>query len=140
MKYSVQAHAIYKNLFHIVWIPKYRRRILKLGVGVYLERVLDTITSNRFPEVKILERNIQQDHIHMLLSIPPKYAVSEIVRTMKSESSRLTRKKFEYLRRCENMWSVGYFSCTVGINERVIRNYIKYQEKQDKGQAELVLD
>ena len=95
------------------------------------------------PSVTIEECNIQIDHIHMLLIIPPKYSVADVVAQLKARTSGLLRKKFDWLAKVywkENIvWSPGYFVSTVGINEQQIRKYIKYQQSQDSGQAQLVL-
>lgn len=138
MKIKVQAHVAYQTQYHVVWIPKYRHTVLVEGVKQYLEKVFYSVLEERYPDVYISEQNIQVDHVHMLLEIPPKYAVSAVVGVLKGVSSRLMRKEFDYLKIRREMWSVGYFVSTVGANEAVIRRYIRYQEKQDRGQAELV--
>jgi len=135
MKIKVQAHAAYQTQYHIVWIPKRRRQVLVSGVREYLKKVLLTITQERYPDIYITELNIQPDHLHLLVEIPPKYAVSTIVGYIKRTSSKLMRRKFTYLTRQPAMWSVGYFVSSVGINESTIRKYIRYQEKQDLGQV-----
>ena len=96
------------------------------------------------PEIEILTMNHDKDHIHLHLSIPPKIRVSDAVRTIKSISGRLMKKKFEYMRKAywgvEGIWSDGYFVSTIGINEKVIMRYIEKQGQEDMGQAQLVLD
>lgn len=140
MKFHVQAHVTYKTRYHIVWIPKYRRKTLVKGVREYLEKVMDTYLSDRYPDVILIERSVQEDHIHVLIQIPPKYSVSKIVGDIKANTSRLMRKQFAYLARADEMWSIGYFVSTVGTNEKMIKNYIQNQEKQDKGRSEIVLE
>lgn len=137
MKIKVQAHVTYLTQYHVVWIPKYRHKILVEGVKQYLEKIFMTLLQERYPDVYISEQNIQVDHVHMLIEIPPKYAVSTVIGYLKGGSSRLMRKQFEYLKIRREMWSVGYFVSSVGVNESVIRRYIQYQEKQDLGQAHL---
>ena len=90
-------------------------------------------------QVHVLERKVLEDHVHALLEIPPKYSVSKIIGDIKANSSKEMRKKFDYLKQQNEMWSVGYFVSTVGTNEKIIQNYIQNQEKQDKGQAQLAL-
>ena len=138
MRIKVQAHVAYQTQYHVVWIPKYRHKILVEGVKQYLEKVFYAILEERYPDVYISEQNIQLDHVHMLIEIPPKYAVSAVIGLLKGTSSRLMRKRFAYLQTRREMWSVGYFVSSVGANESVIRRYIQYQEKQDLGQATLV--
>ena len=138
MKIKTQAHVAYQTQYHVVWIPKYRHKVLVEGVKQYLEKVFYSILEERYPDVYISEMNVQVDHVHMLIEIPPKYAVSVVIGVLKGVSSRLMRREFDYLRTKKEMWSVGYFVSSVGANESVIRRYITYQEKQDRGQAELV--
>ena len=140
MKFHVQAHVTYKTRYHVVWIPKYRRKTLVKGVREYLEKVMDTYLTDRYPDVILIERSVQDDHIHILLEIPPKYSVSRIVGDIKANTSRLMRKHFDYLSRANEMWSIGYFVSTVGTNEKMIKNYIRNQEEQDKGRSEIVLE
>ena len=138
MRIKVQAHVAYQTQYHVVWIPKYRHKILVPGVKEYLEKVFYPVIEERYPAVYISEQNIQVDHVHMLIEIPPKYAISAVIGVLKGTSSRLMRKQFAYLQTRREMWSVGYFVSSVGANESVIRRYIQYQEKQDLGQATLV--
>ncbi|MFW5720163.1 MAG: IS200/IS605 family transposase [Candidatus Dojkabacteria bacterium] len=135
MKTRVQSHVAYQLLYHIVWIPKYRKKVLVPGVSSYLDKVIRTYLQDRYPDVVVEEMNVQVDHVHILLVVPPKYSVSKVVGDIKSNSSRLLRKKFEYLRRgSSSLWSVGYYVSSVGLDEQRIRKYVRYQENQDKGQ------
>ena len=138
MEILTQAHAAYRLMYHIVWIPKYRRKILQKGIAEYCEEVIKTEMIDRYPDVRIEEINIEIDHVHVIAIIPPKYAISRIIGEMKSRSSKKMREKYEYIKRNETMWSIGYFVSSVGLDEKKIRRYVKYQEKQDKGQAKLV--
>ena len=137
MKTRVQAHVAYRLIYHVVWITKFRREVLVTGVAEYTDKTIRSITSDSYPDVVIEELNIRQDHIHMLAVIPPKYSISNVIRVIKSESSRKLRKEFEYLRRYDSLWSIGYFVGSVGMDEQRIRRYVEYQEEHDKGQAEL---
>ena len=93
--------------------------------------------------VEIVEQNIQVDHIHTVMIIPPKYAVSDVIGRLKGRSASLLRKQFQWLERVywkENIvWSPGYFVSTVGVDEEQILRYVKYQQDQDSGQAKLDL-
>jgi putative transposase len=126
----------------VVWIPKYRRKILNPGVKEYLERVWPKILKE-MPGVEIVEQNIQVDHIHTIMVIPPKYSVSEVIGRIKGKSAGRLRKKFAWLENVywkENIvWSPGYFVSTVGLNEQSIIKYVRWQAEQDSGQAKLVL-
>ena len=140
MEYRKQAHAVYYTRYHVVVSTKYRRKILKEGVGEYLKKLVLEISKSH-PDIEILEVNTDLDHVHFLVSIPPKYAVSEVVGKIKANTGRKMRKKFKFLdqvyRGVEVIWSIGYFVSTVGINETVIRNYIENQSQEDSGQAKL---
>ena len=94
-----------------------------------------------YPDIVIKEANCDEDHIHLLMVIPPKRAVSWVVNVLKANTARLMRKKYEFLKyqygKKAGIWSAGYFVSTVGVDEDVIANYIKYQGKEDQGQAKL---
>ena len=142
MELKHSGHSLYATQYHIVWIPKYRRRVLNPGVRDYLNKLFPKILRT-MPGVEIVEKNILVDHIHMAIIIPPKYAVSEVVGMMKGQTSSQLRKRYEWLKRVywkENiMWSPGYCVSTIGLNEEQIIQYIRWQERQDSGQAKLVL-
>ena len=134
------AHGVYRTEYHIAWIPKYRRRILNAGVANYLEKILPQVVAE-MPGCEIVEKNIQPDHIHMVMVIPPRYAVGAVVGRMKGRTASLLRRKMAWLARVfwkENVvWSPGYFVSTVGVDEEKIIAYVKWQEQQDHGQAKL---
>ena len=141
MKIKLNAHGSYKHQFHIVWIPKYRRKVLKLGVKTYVSRGINEILTYH-PELEIIKFNIQIDHVHLIIDIPPKYSVATIVGKIKQNSSRKIRERFEWLHKVYKpgvFWSPGYFSSTVGLNETQIRRYVEYQEKVDKHQYQINL-
>lgn len=137
-----QAHCVYRCEYHIVWIPRYRHKILKeKGVKEYLKIKLVEIRKE-YPEIEYIEMNIQNDHIHLLVSFPPKYSISEVVQILKQNTSRSMRDKFDFIRehyRKGGMWSTGYFVSTVGLDEEVIKKYVRYQGEEDSGQAKLAL-
>jgi putative transposase len=133
-------HGMYRTEYHVVWIPKYRRRVLNPGVRGYLSKVFPAILRG-MPGVEILEINMQEDHIHVVMIIPPKYAVSEVLGRIKGQSASKLRKKFAWLAKVywkENVfWSPGYFVSTIGVNENQIIRYVRWQGSQDSGQAKL---
>jgi len=140
MEYKKQAHAIYYTRYHIVISTKYRRKVLKRGMGDYLNRKI--LQVGKFhPEIEIMEINTDVDHIHVLVSIPPKMSVSEAIRLIKANTGKAMRKRFPFLDKVywgvDGIWSIGYFVSTGGINESVIRKYIELQGKEDSGQAKL---
>ena len=139
MKIRFSAHGAYHHQFHVVWIPKYRRKVLKGDLKQYLEHGLFDIQKFH-PDVEIEALSIQIDHVHLVIVIPPKYAVSAIVGKIKANTSREIRRRFPWLKRIywrNEFWSVGFFSSTVGIDEEVIKRYVEFQEKVDKGTLQL---
>lgn len=141
MEYRRLAHCTYHAQYHVVIGTKYRRKILKDGMGRYVLILMKRVT-RIFPEVAILEQNSDQDHVHMLLSIPPKYAVSDVVGYLKGQSARAMRKEFPWLSRvyygADGIWSDGYFVSTTGVNEEIIKRYIELQGLEDSGQSKIV--
>ena len=142
MENRLSGHSVYRTEYHVVWIPKYRRQILNSGIREYLQKLWPKILRG-IPGVEILEQNMQVDHIHTIIIIPPKYSVSDVIGRMKGLSASKLREKFRWLERVywkENIvWSPGYFVSTIGLNEEQIIKYVKWQESQDSGQAKLVL-
>ncbi len=140
MHNRVSNHSVYRTEYHVVWIPKYRRRILNPGVAAYLSKLLPKLL-RQLPGVEIVLQNIQPDHIHAVMVIPPRYAVSDVIGRLKCQSASGLRKQFGWLDRVywkENVvWSPGYFVSTVGVDEAKILAYVKWQERQDSGQAQL---
>ena len=137
MEIRLSGHSAYRTEYHVVWIPKYRRRVLNPGVRGYLKKLFPRILVD-LPGCEIVEQNIQAEHIHTVMIIPPKYAVSAVIGQIKQKSASLLRKKFPFLHevyRGEPMlWSPGYFVSTVGIDEAKIIKYVKWQQRQDSGQ------
>jgi putative transposase len=143
MRLRKQGHCAYKCEYHLVLVTKYRRKIFNEGSYSYFCEIMNGVIYDGIPEVILLKVNHDKDHIHMLLSIPPKMRISDVVRRVKSITERLLKKKFEYMRKAyggvDGIWSDGYFISTVGVNEEIIKNYIEQQGKEDSGQAQLVL-
>ena len=129
------SHTSYRCKYHIVIVPKYRRMVIynKLRRD-HIVQIL-TFLINRKPDVKLIEGEVCPDHIHMLLEIPPKYAVADFMGYMKSKSrlmifDRHANLKYKYGSR--HFWAKGYFVDTVGKNEKVIMEYIQNQLQEDK--------
>ena len=143
MKLHKQAHTVYKTQYHIVWVTRYRRKILVPGVAEYLKQSLKEVRKFH-PDWYIEEMGTDQDHIHLHMIIPPKYAVSKVVETLKSVTAKQLKDKFSHFLSQVywdggGIWSRGFFVSTVGANEATIKRYVEYQGKQDAGQAQLVL-
>lgn len=142
METKLSGHGVYRTEYHILWIPKYRRRILNPGVGGYIGKLFPKVL-RRMPGCEILERNIQIEHIHLILVIPPKCAVVDVIGEIKQYTASRMRGKFAWLGEAywkeQEVWSPGYFVPTVGLDEKQITEYVKWQGGQDSGQASLDL-
>jgi putative transposase len=142
MKLLKSAHAVYKTQYHIVWPTRFRRKILVNGVDTYLEIKLKEV-SQYYPDWQYLEIGMGKDHVHIHIIIPPKYAVAKVVETIKTNTSKALQEKFGFLEKVywdkKGIWSKGYFVSTVGIDEKIIKNYVRMQGEEDAGRAQLVL-
>ena len=142
MEYTKTAHSIYFLQYHIVWVCKYRRRILNPGVCGYIRKILPKLLRS-MPGVKMETIGFDQDHLHMLMSIPPKYSIATVMGQLKSQSALRLRDHFSWLSKVywnENIvWSPGYFVSSVGVDEKTIKQYVEHQGRQDSGQLQLKL-
>lgn len=128
------SHCHYQHEYHIVWGTKYRRKILKPYVKeAFLEALFEVL--KKYPKLHLTAVNTDRDHVHLQIEIAPDISVSEAMKRIKGHTSVFLKKKFKFLRRIyldEGVWSVGYFSSTIGINDELVRKYIAYQGKRDK--------
>jgi putative transposase len=133
-KYRKLSHVVYKCDYHIVWTPKYRFRVLFGEVKTLVEKDMRMLCE--WKGVEILELNVQIDHIHLVCSIPPKVSVSELMGTLKGKLAIKLFKSYPNLKQKpywgNHFWSRGYFVTTVGVDEEIIKRYVKYQEGEDK--------
>ena len=138
MDYKKQGHCVYYVRYHLVIATKYRHKVLRAGFGEYFKRAVIGIF-RQVPEIEIVEVNTDSDHAHILLSIPPKMSISEVVKLIKAKTGMRMRKKFPFLDTVywgqSGIWSRGYFVSTVGVSESTIKKYIEMQGKEDGGQA-----
>ena len=127
--YWTGSHTKHRHMYHIVWIPKYRKRILKDDLADRLDVLLRECAA--INQWQIHELNIQTDHVHMLVQLKPNISVSKAVQFFKGGSSKIIRDEFPELREFlwgDSFWADGYFSETVGqVNMDVIREYIQNQ-------------
>ncbi len=127
------SHSRWECKYHVVFIPKCRRKALYKQLRPHLGEVLKKLAV--YKECKIEEGHLMQDHVHMLISIPPKYSVSQVVGYIKGKSAiHLARVYGERKRNFvgQHFWARGYFVSTVGRDEELIREYIRHQEEEDK--------
>ena len=133
-RFKKLSHSIWHCKYHIVWVPKYRYRILTgdLKRAVYASIAKDII----YQRCELIELNIQPDHVHLLVMIPPKICVSDFVGRIKGRSAIQVFQKFKYLKGRPywggHFWAKGYCVDTVGVDAEMIRLYVKHQEKQEK--------
>lgn len=128
------SHSIYECKYHLVFCPKYRYRILHGEVAEYAGREIQQLCKYK-DGVEILEMNIQSDHIHLVLSIAPKYAVSNVMGYLKGKLAMRLFAQYEHLGKRywgRHLWSRGYCVSTVGLDEEKIRKYVRWQEEQEK--------
>ena len=126
------SHTKWECKYHIVYIPKYRKKALYGALRQQLGEVLKQLAMQR--ESRIEEGHLMRDHVHMLVSIPPKYSVSQVVGNMKGKSAIHIARTFMGKPRNftgESFWARGYFVSTVGRDEKQIREYIQKQEQED---------
>ena len=117
---------------HVVWIPKYRRKTIYEQLRQYLGSTFRDLATQR--ESKVLEGHLRSDHVHMLISIPPKYAVAQVIGFIKGKSAIHIARNFMDHRKNftgQHFWARGYYVSTVGRDEATIREYIKQQEQED---------
>jgi len=133
-------HTKWECKYHVVFIPKGRRKLLYVELRKHLGEVFRTLAQHK--ESRIEEGHLMIDHVHMMISIPPKYAVSQVVGYIKGKSAiHLARVYGEKKRNFvgQHFWARGYFVSTVGRDEQVIRSYIRHQEKEDERLEQLGL-
>ena len=133
------SHVIWSCTYHIVWVPKYRYRILQGEVASEVRKTLHVYSGRLNSE--IVELNLQPDHVHLLLKIPPKHSISKLLGTLKGKSAIQIFRQFPDLKKKpywgNHFWARGYCVDTVGLNEEMIRKYVKFQEKEEKRQEQL---
>ena len=131
-------HSTYQHEYHIVWGTRYRVKFLKSYVKSELLKSFSE-TLKKYPTLHLTTANTNEDYVHIQIEIPPNIAVSDAVSRLKANASLYLRKKFKFIRDIylekDGIWSVGYFSSTVGLNEQRIRKYIAWQSEYDKTQT-----
>jgi putative transposase len=131
-EYQSLNHTKWECKYHVVWIPKCRKKALYGQLRKQLGPVLKELAQQK--ESEIVEGHLVADHIHMLISIPPKYAVAQIVGFIKGKSAiwvaRMCGRKRNFTG--QSFWARGYYVSTTGMNEETVREYIKKQEERDK--------
>ena len=133
-RFKKLSHTIYECKYHIVFCPKYRFRIFKDEISEYSKQQIYILC--RYKEsVEIIELNVQADHIHLVISIAPKYSVSSLMGYVKGKLSLRLFQRYEQIGKRywgRHLWVRGFCVSTVGLNEGQIRKHVKWQEKREK--------
>ena len=134
------SHTRWDCKYHVVFIPKCRRKTLYAKLRAHLGEIFRNLAAQK--ESKIEEGHLMADHVHMLISIPPKYSVSQVIGYIKGKSAIHLARVYGEKRRNfvgQHFWARGYFVSTVGRDEETIRKYIKHQEQEDSRLEQLNL-
>jgi putative transposase len=133
-KYKKLSHVVYKCDYHIVWVPKYRLRILKGDIKELVSNDIRMLCE--WKSCQVQEMNVQEDHVHLLVSVPPKVSISKLMGTLKGKIAIKLFKSYPKLKKKpywgNHFWARGYFVSTVGLDEETIKKYVKYQEKEER--------
>jgi putative transposase len=136
--YKKGSHCIYQCHYHFVFIPKYRKPVLRGDVGVKLRELIREIC--RSLDIEILKGHVRPDHVHLLLSVPPSLAPSRVMQAIKGKSSHRLLHEFRSLRRefwGQHLWARGYFVTTSGnVTDEVIKKYIEEQDVEPENDAD----
>lgn len=133
-RYEQASHVFWRCQYHIVWTPKYRFRILKNNIGKDVYRFIHIYCDKL--GVKVMELNVPLDHVHLVVKVPPKLSISQLMGCLKGRLALKLFNKYPHLRKNKawggRFWQRGYFVDSVGINEEIIRRYVRHQDKMEK--------
>ena len=133
-RFNKLSQSVWHCQYHIVWTPKYRYKVLKGKIAKEIEKSIQAYSAQK--GAKIIELNIQIDHVHLLVMIPPKESISNFVGTLKGRSAIRILNKFKELKSKpywgNHFWARGYCVDTVGLDLEMIKKYVKYQDDKDK--------
>ena len=142
MEVIKSGHSVYRLQYHVVWVTKYRRRVLNPGVTAYIRKGLAKLLRS-LPGTVVETIGFDLDHLHLVMVIPPRYSIASVMGYLKGQLASQLRRKFYWLKKVywkENVfWSPGYFVSSVGVDEETIKKYVEHQGKQDLGQLHLEL-
>ena len=133
MRIRTLNHCTYQNQYHIVWGTRYHRKFLKEYTKAPLSKSIKE-TIEKYPNLYLIKVNVGGSHVHIQIEIPPNIAVCKAVQVLKQNSSIALKKRFKFIKEMYlegNIWSVGYFSSTIGVNEEIIKRYIDQQSEDD---------
>ena len=133
VEYRKGSHTVYDIKYHIVWVTKYRYKVLSKQIGLRLRELIRQGCQTM--KITVIQGSIGRDHVHILISCPTQIAPSKIVQYLKGRSSKLIQDEFPELKKKywgQHLWAVGYFCATVGsVTEETIKKYIENQNDKD---------
>jgi putative transposase len=131
MEYESNRNVVYSCKYHVVWCPKYRRRVLVNGLDERLKAILREVAEKTHSE--IIEVEVMPDHVHVLVEVDPQFGIHSFIKQMKGRSSRLLRAEFPWLKsRLPTLWTNSYFVSTVGGSPlAVVKQYIENQKRSE---------
>ena len=137
VEYRQNSHSVWDVKYHIIWVTKYRYKVLGGEIAVRTRDLLRQICQGR--EVTIMQGSVSPDHVHMLVSVPPQLASAKLVQYLKGSSSHMLQAEFPQLKKRywgQHLWARGYFCASVGaVDEETIRRYIESQQWEDPGES-----
>lgn len=133
-RFSKLSQTLWHCQYHIIWVPKFRYRVLEGKIATEVSNCIRAFSEQQRAE--IVELNVQVDHVHLLVKVPPKVSISNYVGTIKGRTAIRVLNKFKQLKKKpywgNHLWARGYCVDTVGVDAEMIRKYVKYQESQER--------
>lgn len=140
-RFKKLSHALWHCQYHLVWVPKYRQRILRDDVCREVSTCIRIFSEEKGCE--IVEMNVRPDHVHLIVMVPPKVSISDYMGIIKGRTAIRIFKRFSNLRQRpywgNHFWAQGYCVDTVGLNEDMIRKYVQYQEDRERRDEQMML-
>ena len=132
MEYKSNHNVVYSCKYHVVWYPKYRRKVLVNGVDVRLKELIEEICNEY--HIDVIEMEIMPDHVHLLLEVDPQFGIHKAVKTIKGRTSRILRQEFHFLTtKLPTLWTNSYFVSTVGgAPLGIVKQYIESQKTSQR--------
>ena len=133
-RFSKLSQTLWHCQYHIIWVPKYRYRMLEGQIATEVSNCIRAFSEQKHAD--IVELNVQIDHVHLLVKVPPKVSISDYVGTIKGRTAIRVLNKFKQLKKKSywgnHLWARGYCVDTVGVDAEMIQKYVKYQEAQER--------
>ena len=132
MEYKSNNNVVYSCKYHVVWCPKYRRKVLENGIDDRLKELIEEICTES--DIQIIEMEIMPDHVHLLLEVDPQFGIHKAVKTIKGKTSRILRQEFHWLTtKLPTLWTNSYFCSTVGgAPLEIVKQYIESQKTSQR--------